>query len=66
MTTDSNLQLSSGHRPMDDEPPVNGPETPILIESAASAVKEKLVNAEAIATQDANLAKRFVMLSPKE
>jgi hypothetical protein len=37
-----------------------------LIESTASTAKEKLAKAEAIATRDANLAKRFVMLSPRE
>jgi hypothetical protein len=49
---------------MDEEPPVNGPETPILIASAANAANEKLAMAEAKATRDANLAKRFVMLFP--
>jgi hypothetical protein len=49
---------------MDEEPPVNGPLTPILIGSAAKAKPDKLMSAEANATLDANLAKRIVMLSP--
>jgi hypothetical protein len=51
---------------MDEEPPVNGPDTPILMASAANATNEKLAMAEAKATQDANFAKRFVILSPRE
>ena len=50
--------------PMEDEPPVKGPLTPILIGSAAKLSPDQLMSAEVSATLDVNLAKRVVMLSP--
>jgi hypothetical protein len=49
---------------MEEDPPVKGPETPILMGSAAKAKPERLMTAADRARWDANLAKLNFMLSP--
>src|SRR6218665_401975 len=50
--------------PIEEDPPVKGPATPILIGSAAWAAADRQTEAAATAAYNANLFKRNGMLSP--
>jgi hypothetical protein len=50
---------------MDEEPPVNGPETPILMVSAANARPESANTAAANAVFEASFVNPIVMSSPE-